>query len=673
MESFRYALFFANCALSVIVMRPMPKAGVLVLSGGALLLALSQAVKDAGMHSSTGIRNESRVLRSDFFLMAAIFLAGATFHSVYTSDCTLAVIYWALGLLILICLGNELSWRQICMRLSPRGVREFFANRAFQRRIVVYGTALIVSAFLNFFYLTSIPYNIHGDEGEIAERARLIPILSEFFRPQAIWWHLPAPSLLLQRIGFLVGDGLWGIRAGPAFYGVIANILILGFLRSLVSPWLAAGCWVLIVTSPNLLQSYRQGLDVAVPILLASLFVGLTVRVYGAPGNRLPRMILIGCVLGLSMVVYVSARSLLVGWAIIGTLMVLSAPTLNAAWRLVREISVSWAVALLVMGPMVSYSIANPQVPRVRGEYEAELKEDFVTSRKTVKWFAMLDTRVAGALSTLFTQKERVSGDFYFYFAGLLPLSVVVLAFSALASPWPLHRSRALILVAAACGLVLALGIPLRSYDRFHRVVLVFPFFAAVAAIGLAALSERIRWRYVRLQPVILFGCCTLLALHQVKTYVQTHGDGYEWEFVSAKTRAARTLQSVLRELPQSRIYCVAEPWFSCSNGTFRLLIPGVEHRAVNFSREAFQTSYIPMTSGQIVILSAGFEPLKDARFSELIPPGTKTMEWNPRSFQMGEAAKSDHVQKDIFSAWQVPSAMPSRAPDITITGLVIP
>jgi hypothetical protein len=637
------------------------------------MLAFSKSAKEAGLYSPARIENESRVLRSDFFIIAAIFLAEATFLSAYSPDCTVSVIFWLLGLLILICLGNRGSWQRISEWLSAKGLRGGLADPAFQRRVLLYGAALLVSACLNFLYLTSIPYNIHGDEGEIAERAKLIPILAEFFRPQAIWWYLPAPSLLLQRVGFLVGDGLWAIRASAAFYGVIANLVILSFLRSLVSPWVAAGCWILIVTAPNLLQSYRQGLDIAVPILLASLFVGLTVRAFATEVNRPARMILIGCVLGLSMVVYVSARGLLVGWAIISILMVVSAPNLNVAWRFVREISVSWLVAFLVMGPMVSYYLVNPEVPRAREEYLLEFKEDFITSGKTAQWFDMLDTRVAGSISTLFTQKERISGDFYFYFAGLLPISIVVLTFLSLASPFPLHRAEALMFVAAVFGLVLALGVPLRTFDRFHRVALVFPFFAVVAATGLAVINERIRWRYFRLWPRVLFGFCALLSLHQVKTYVETHGDGYEWEFVSVKTRAARTLQSVLRELPESRIYCVAEPWFSCSNGTFRLLIPGIEHRAVNLTREAFENLHIPLTSGSIVILSAGFQPLGDERLFGRLPLGTKRLEWHPPTVKMGRATMDNYGQRDIFSAWRVPAVMPARAPDVSIAGLVIP
>lgn len=674
MEIFRFVLFFVICTLSVVLMRPMPKAGILVLCSGAILLPLARAIKEAGMFSFNRAKTERRILYSEGFLIAVIFFAGATFLSAYSHDCTLAVFFWVIGLLLLFCIGNGVTWMRICVLLSPVTIRRVLTDPAFQGQILIYGVALLVALFLNFYSLTSIPYNIHGDEGEIAERARLVPFFSEFFRTQALWWHLPSPDLLLQRIGFLAGDGLWGIRAGSAFYGVVADLLIFGFLRTLVSPWLAAGCWVLIVTSPNLIQSYRQGLDIAVPLILASLFVGLVLRQFAASENRGPRMVLIGIVLGLSMVVYVSARGLLVGWGVISALMIVSAPTSGTAWRLIREIVVSWGVAFLVMGPMVSYHLANPLVPRVREEYGLEFQEDFINSRKTADWFSMVDNRVAGSISTLFTQKERIAGDFYFYFAGLLPISVVVLTFFSIASASPYFRASALMLVAAVFVFVLAMAVPLRNYDRFHRVALVFPFFAVTAAIGLDSIHERIRGEYFRLAPAVLFGGCMLIALYQVKTYFKTHSDAFEWEFVSPKTRATRTLQAVLKELPTSRVYCVAEPWFNCINGTFRLLIPGIESHAVNLTHEAFQSASIPLDSGEIVILSAGFDPLKEAGFADRLPPGTKKMEWHPHPFEMGKMPVSEKAPDDVFSGWRVPAVMPNRAPaDIIITGLIIP
>jgi len=654
-------------------MRPLPKTGIIVLCGAALLLPLACVMKEGGLMSFSRDEPRRSLVLSQGFLISAIFFCGATVLSAFSSDCTLAVFFWVAGLLLLVCIGNRVTWGCFCDLIYSFSFRRAFTDGVVRRRLLVYGAALLVSAFLNFYSLTSIPYNIHGDEGEIAERALLLPMFKEFFRPQPLWWHLPTPDLLLQRIGFLVGDGLWAIRAGSAFYGVIANLLMLCFLRRMLSSWIAAGCWVLIITSPNLLQSYRQGLDVAVPVILSSLFVGLVVRLLGASANRGHIMILIGAVLGVSMIVYVSARGLLIGWGTISALLIVSAPTGIIAWRLLREVAVSWLVALLVMGPLVFYHITHPLVPRVREQYGIELREDFLDSVKTPDWFVMLDNRVAGSISTLFTQRERIGGDFYFYFAGLLPISVVVLSFISIASLSPRYRAYAIVLLVAVMTLVIAIGAPLRQYDRFHRVALVFPFFAVMTAIWLDTIRERLQGTSLRCGPGVLFSLCSVIAVYQVVAYVQTHGDAYEWEFVSPKTRAARALQAVLREFPESKVYCVTEPWFNCFNGTFRVLIPGISARAVNLNRESFNATKIPLDSGEITILSAGFDPLKEPGFVERLPAGTKNREWHLRAFTMGETLTSENALKAAFAGWRVPSVMPHRAPDVTVTTLIIP
>jgi hypothetical protein len=651
----------------------MPKTGILVFCGGALLLPLARAMNEGGLFSFSAEEKKRYRLPSESFLIAAIFFSAAAFMSACSEDCTLAVFFWLLGLLLLVCIGNELSWARIGRALSRVNFEAVLADKHFLQRISVYGAALLVSMLLNFYSLTSIPYNIHGDEGEIAERAAAIPIFAEFFRPQPLWWHLPSPDLLLQRIGFLAGDGLWAIRAGSAFYGVIANLLMLSFLRRMFSSWLAAASWILIITAPNLLQSYRQGLDIAVPVILASLFVGLVMRLFSKPSNLCPVMILIGTVLGLSMVVYVSARGLLVGWGIISVLLVLCSSSGRVAWRNFRELAFSWVVALLVMSPMVSYYVTHPQVPKVREQYGFEFKEDFVNSTKTASWFTMVDDRVAGSIATLFTQKERIGGDFFFYFAGLLPISVVVLTLVSLSSPSPRYRASVLLLVAAVFGFVLSLGVPLRNYDRFHRVALVFPFFAILTATGLDAIAERFAGSYLRRKPGVLISVCILISFYQVVTYFQTHGDSYEWEFVSPKTRAARTLQSVLNDSPQSKVYCVTEPWFDCSNGTFRILIPGIASRAVNLTREAFNATKIPWDSGGIVILSIGFEPLKEPEFADRLPFGTKKKGWLLPAFKMGTSLSLGEKWEDVFSGWRVPAVMPSRVPDINVTTISLP
>jgi hypothetical protein len=686
-EIIRFLMFLCICIGSVVLMRPMPKTGTLLLCVGALILPLSRAMKDGGMMSVNEGEGIRKLILSEGFLFAAIFLSAASFLSAFSPDCTLAVFFWIVGIVLLVAFGNELTWKQSCgfryPRLNSKSpekstspsnlLHRSLADKRFRRRLLAYSAALLVSVFLNFYALSSIPYNIHGDEGEIAERALLVPLFKEFFRPQALWWHLPTPDLLLQRIGFLAGEGLWAVRAGSAFYGVVANLLILGVLRRLVSSWLAAGCWMLIITAPNLLQSYRQGLDIAVPVILSALFVGLVLRLFSTSVPRSRTMVLIGTVLGTSMVVYVSARGLFVAWGVIGSLLLISCPSILIAWRFLKEMIVSLVVAVLVMGPMVSYHFKNPQVPVVREQYSSEFQEDFVHSNKTQDWFAMVDTRVAGSISTIFSQRERIGGDFYSYFAGLLPISVVVLTFLSIASPSPRFRACVVLLLVGVVALVVVVSVPLRNYDRFHRVSLVFPFFAVTAVIGLHTILERVQRAYLPVASVMIFTLCLLVSAVQAVTYVRTHDDSYEWEFLSPKTRAARTLQLVLKEFPADRIYCIADPWFSCINGTFRLLIPGIAERAVNFTRESFLAANIPLDSGEVVLLSAGFEPLKEPGFGDRLPPRTEKREWQPQAFRMAGPSAQDESLEALFSEWRVPPVMPNRAPDITVTLLSLP
>jgi Dolichyl-phosphate-mannose-protein mannosyltransferase len=368
-----------------------PIAGpVAIVAGLAAFFAGAGLQREVSRSSAVPIR----VSESDWPIAGLPLLASASFAAIVGWSDRIVLALWLSGILA-VGLGFMASrWRL---------VRRASIGRGRERVAVV--SLLVVAAAVNLYRLADFPPSVHGDVGEIALLALSMDVARDVFRPSS-WWGIPGMHNALARLGLLVADGLAGARLTDALLGVVAVLPLMavvreaaGFRAALVTASLAIG-------SASMVNTWRSGLGLGPPPLLALLALWAFLRAMRSADSPRDFFLFAGLVAGLSVQVNLAARIIPV------ILVAFAAHELalgsNVSRRRMLSGFYSTVVgAVLVAGPLLWHYTQAPERLQPRAE-------KFILSESSLR--AAEETYgVNSALGVVWNQLVRSFGMFHCY------------------------------------------------------------------------------------------------------------------------------------------------------------------------------------------------------------------------------------------------------------------
>lgn len=289
--------------------------GISLLAAGMLVLTwvATRAARDLESYwsSSLGRRIAARLGGGMGFLSRyALVLSGCLLGAIVLllKDLPWAqpwgvLIPWSAAM-VLVVLGADPARRTLLPELWQRGIEVVKARRG--EIIGVIGlTALAV--LVRCVNLGSIPYTMHGDEGEMGLRARDAvagvlrdPFTTAWADHPTLWFFLQGASLQL------FGDDLSGLRMIPAIAGALTVPVLYIYARIAHGRGTAVIAASLLLTYHFHVHFSRIGLNVVVDPLMMVLAIGALI--YGLHRHSPTAFALSGILIGLAQYFYFSSR-----------------------------------------------------------------------------------------------------------------------------------------------------------------------------------------------------------------------------------------------------------------------------------------------------------------------------------------------------------------------------
>jgi hypothetical protein len=288
-------------------------------------------------------------------------------------------------------------------------------------QLVWLSATLFCCALLTFYGLTSYPFAVHGDVGEILTLGAELQSPWELFLPSR-WWGIPGLMLLPSWLGSQLEFSLFAARLPDATLGVLSGLALFALAIRSLRPAQSFLFVLLITSSPQVLQTTRLGVGQVPPWLFTVLYCLLACRIWERSGRPKAAGYLLGVLGLLSFFIYLPARALSVLFAV-QVAAAVGASVIKREWR-AGAIFASYAIV-----PVVGFLIFLLNSPDIvpRSSYLYHPASGWTLQSILTDYIPHVTKNSLLALGSLIFIPGTANGDFYLSDAGFFdPLTILL-------------------------------------------------------------------------------------------------------------------------------------------------------------------------------------------------------------------------------------------------------
>ena len=512
------------------------------------------------------------------------------------------------------------------------------------REVLAVTFLLAVAAAVNLYRLADFPPAAHGDVGEIALLALSMDIARDIFRPSS-WWGVPGMHNALQLLGFCFADGLAGARATDAALGALAVLPLAAVVREAAGLPAALATGLLAIGSANMMNTWRSGLGLGPPPLLALFALWAFLR--GMRSEHSPRdfFLLAGIAAGLSVQVNLAARIIPLMLACFAVHELVFGSSTGRR-RMLGGFFWTVVCAVLVAGPLLWHYAQDPAGLEPRAE-------KFILSESSLRYSEAV-YGVHSALGVVWNQVVRSFGMFHYYPEGedvgffiiersfFEPLTAALLLLGVAAAV-PRLRDRRFAWPLIGCVvsvLLLALTIHAPSYHRagpaavLALVIVGFGCGALLRSVEHLCAAAHVRESIGRISTSVL---ALLIAVTGfgwgIYIYFLDYGQR-EWDPTNSTEIGKRI---AAEPIDDSFTYALTTPAFLFSYGNIRFLTRG--HRGKDLLPGARPPTAEELAPGVNLFIALPGRAAELRALARNLPPGTfeehyKRPPWPPHELE---------------------------------------
>jgi len=471
---------------------------------------------------------------------------------------------WLLGLL---CFGGCTLWSW-CRSRSGR--------RPSPRSLAAVLLLLLLAGGLFGWRVSSIPLEVHGDEGE--EGMDAVELLAEtpFNLFTVGWYWLPRLHVLRQAVGLkLFGVNLLGLRSSSVVLGAVGVLLVFAFGAQFWGFEVGLLAGLVLVSARFFIHLSRTGFEYLDTPVLSVLVVWLACWAWR--DLRLDAALLCGLALGLGIQTYYASRLVPVLLTVTWGLWLTGSERRLQPARVTLFVVIA-VVALATVAPMAGYFCRRPSDLWWRTLETSAFTQSALThlsygyGTRNLNYILLVQLQHA---VTLFNYTSDSSLQYGYRPGGLfepVTATLFVLGFAGTCAR-PLRNRNLMLLLWIVVPVIVggALTIDTPFYPRIGGVV---PFAALMVALALRSLLGSLRAtlpsRAAHIAaPLVGVGVCGLIFAHNIQDYFfdyaprHRHGPGVE---IAAWVRAHGAGKTT---------YMVGGKGFYIRHGTIRFLSYG--------------------------------------------------------------------------------------------------
>lgn len=431
---------------------------------------------------------------------------------------------------------------------------------------------LLLVLLLCLYQITSIPFAVHGDEGETADFAR-----SLLHRPFVLfgvgWYDLPIASFLPHSLMMkLFGENVFADRLGSIIFGVLTLPFFYGLTKMLFTRRIALFATYFLAVSHLWIALSRVGITYVQAAFLV--IAGFYFFIKGMHSQKKLLFFISGCVIGACFYSYYAAR---VAPVILGIYILLSFPFQKNKFLFFKQLLVMGLGFLIVFFPQGIYYISHPHA------FLSRTQDVFVFSPGSREWMSNEYTD-KNELTILFLQLKKAltisagDGSWQYGYKGLLldpPTILLILSgFIFILLNWA--ETSLFVLVWFLC--VLLIGQVLTSIPSpifLPRFVVGIPALALLTALGLE-LYLKLLIKHKRISQILIIVACAGIFIFNAKTYFIDYPIQHAISIAGDPNAVNATkISNTINSLPADyNAILITEPNLYANFGTIRFLTP---------------------------------------------------------------------------------------------------